>query len=59
MKTTLVYGFFFILGMAYIMMLISWTDWPPRLVFPFILGWAALVAYLARCHYRRAVQHRN
>src|ERR1700676_487377 len=55
MRTTLVYGFFFILGMAYIMMIVSWMDWQPRVIYVLVVPWGALLSYLAVRNYRRSM----
>ena len=54
MKIGLRYTFLFILGMAYIMMVVSWLSGPPGVMFLFLGIWGGLVAYLAWRSYRRA-----
>lgn len=46
LKTALVYGFLFILGMTYIMMIVSWLNWAPRTIVAAVLIWGALLAYI-------------
>ena len=53
MRIALVYGFFFILGMAYIMMGVSWLNRTSHLIYPLIAAWGVLLAYLARRRYKR------
>jgi len=59
MKTTLRFGFFFILGMAYIMMFVSWLNWSPKVIYALVPPWGASVGYLAWRHHRRIVQRQT
>jgi len=52
MKKTLFYGFFFVLGMGYLMMLGSSFNWPEPLVFAAIGAWAILLGAIAWWRYR-------
>ncbi len=48
----LMFCFVFVLGMSYIMALISDLKWNRTLLFPLIVCWAAIVAGAAWCRYR-------
>jgi hypothetical protein len=47
MKKTVFYGFFFVLGMGYLMMFGGGFNWPHALLFAGIGAWGALLASIA------------
>jgi hypothetical protein len=53
-KRMLLYSFVFVLGMSYLMLLVSDMRWPTNLIFPMIGAWGGLVALAAWWRYRRA-----
>jgi len=52
-RKMLVYGFLFILGQAYLMMLGSWLGTPHALVFALIAAWGLFLAVVAWWRHRR------
>ena len=56
-KGFLIYGFTFVLGMGYIMVLVADLKWPRTLLFPAIGCWGVVLGFVAWLRYRR--QNRN
>lgn len=52
-RRLLFYGFFFALGIVYIMVLVADLRWPRTLLFPAIACWGAILGFLAWFNYRR------
>jgi hypothetical protein len=52
MKKTLFYGFFFALGMCYLMMFGGGFNWPDPLLFAAIGAWGILLGVIAWSRYR-------
>ena len=52
-RTLLTFSFIFMLGMAYIMVLVSDLNWNRGLLFPIIACWAVVIAGAAWYRYRR------
>lgn len=52
-RTVLSYGFVFVLGMGYLMVLVADLHWPKEWVFPLIGIWAVGVGFVAWWRYRR------
>ena len=59
MKKTLFYGFFFVLGMGYLMMVGSSFNWPEPLVFAAIGAWVILLGAIAWWRYRLSQARRG
>ena len=56
-RSLLLYGFFFVLGMGYIMTFVADLKWPQSLLFPAIACWGVVLGLVAWVSYRR--QKRN
>jgi hypothetical protein len=52
-KRSLVYGFTFVLGMGYIMVLVADLKWSGTLLFPVIGCWGVVLGFVAWLRYRR------
>lgn len=52
-RKLLLYSFVFVLGEAYIMMLVSDLTWPTEVMLPLIAAWAVAVGLVALLRYRR------
>ena len=52
-RRVLVYGFAFVLGMGYLMVLVADLHWPKELLFPLISLWGAIVGLVAWWRHRR------
>jgi F0F1-type ATP synthase assembly protein I len=52
-RRMLVYSFLFVLGTAYIMMVVSWLHWPPRAIVGPIIAWGSLLGYIAWQRHQR------
>lgn len=52
-RGALIYGFVFVLGMGYVMLLVADMHWPKVVLFPAIGGWGCIVMLVARWRYRR------
>ena len=53
----LVYGFTFVLGMGYIMVLVADMQWPRTVLFPSLACWGVVVGFVAWLRYRRHRGH--
>ncbi len=54
-RIILVYGFMFVLGTGYLMLIVADLHWPKELLFPMIGVWGAVVALVAWWRYRRGI----
>src|SRR2546427_3594443 len=53
-RKLLIYGFFFVLGMGYLMLIGKLFRWRPSMLFVVIGAWGVLLALIAWQRYRRA-----
>ena len=52
-RRVLGYGFIFVLGLGYLMVLVADLHWPKDLLFPLIAIWVAVVGFVLWWRYRR------